>query len=365
MVIAGHVAALLTLAVFNVKMSNRQPLPVPGGIGGPSVPGLYAVDTGALVTRDAVPQELELATTWFDLAERPRELLALRGEARLRDQARDRYGMADSAGTAAAATAWLVAQQQVETGTIGILTGHSAHDVAIQSLAALALLGQGGDDAATVAAADRVLTWLAGQQPRLGVRDATVGGYLALALVEGALQREREDLRLAAESQLALVAADELTRARGGALLLACELAVTAGYAVPDGLRPRAVAAGDAATRVVAQQLAEGVHAAMGGVTPLLAQRPEPDATGRLDLLGWQMSTFAVREVGGLLWLQWADDLQRAILPVFRHSPDGLAWMPAETVRHAEITGPASEVFATSLALLTLQAPYRYLPLSH
>lgn len=365
LVVAGHVAALLALAVFNVRMSNKQPLQVDQGIGGPSLPGLYSVDTGSLVTRDAAPQELELAGTWYDLNQRPTELLALRSEQRLRDQARSRYGMADSAGTAAGATAWLVARQQADSGVVGVLTGRTDHDVAVQSLAALALLGQGGDDPAVAAAAGRVLDWLAAQQPA-GVDDGTAGGYLALALVEGALQLERDDLRAAAEAQLAVMAtAGELGPVRGGALLLACELAAVAGYALPEGLRARAVEAGGPATQVVAEQLAQGVHAAMGGVTALLTVRPEADADGRLDFLAWQMSTFAVREVGGLLWLQWAESLQRAVLPTFQHSPDGEAWMPGAVVRHAPVTGPAADVFATSLALLTLQAPYRYLPLAH
>lgn len=364
MVIAGHVAALLTLAVFNIQMADRaQPRT---GIGGPELSGLYAIDVGSLTTRHAAPQELELAPTWLALADRPQQVLALRAQRPLRDQARERYGMSDSAGTATAATAWLVARLRNQSGTIGTLTGEVEHDVAVQSLAALALLGQGSDDPVTRASAARVLEWLLVQQPRVAVHDVTVGGLLALALVEGALQHERSDLRAAAEAQLAGIATGgEFGRARGGALLLACELAATAGFALPDGLRARALAAGDIADAAVGRQLAEGVHAAMGDVPALLADRPVPDDAGRLDLLAWQMPTFAVRELGGLLWLQWAEDLQRSLLPAFRHSPDGEAWMPGELVRHAEITGPAADVFATSLALLTLQAPYRYLPLAH
>ena len=46
-----------------------------------------------------------------------------------------------------------------------------------------------------------------------------------------------------------------------------------------------------------------------------------------------------------------------------RFDGEGRAHVDGSLVRHAQVVGPGADVFATSLALLNLQAPYRYVPL--
>jgi len=360
-VIVGHVAAFLALAIFNVRMS--------GGIGDEQqvleIPRLYRMDTSD-IGREVVPRELDLPATWSDLSGHPEQLLALRGEARLREEARRRYAMTAASGTVEAALAWLQHRQDAESGAIGSLTGRVDLDLAVQSLAALALVGEGVDDSARRAAADRLLTWLAEHADKAAATDATVDGLLALALVEGALLLERDDLRRSAEEVLAEAARDPgIDRGRGGMLVIAAEIAALNAWEVPTAVRAAAVDPVDLGVRTHLQQIREGLHPSMGSVTRILAQPLAADAEGRLDLLGWIAATMAVREVGGLLWNQWADELHGLVLPHFAYTPDGQAWPPGERVRHAGVTGPAADVFATSLAIILLQTPYRYLPLAH
>nr|MBA3687209.1 hypothetical protein [Planctomycetota bacterium] len=96
-------------------------------------------------------------------------------------------------------------------------------------------------------------------------------------------------------------------------------------------------------------------------VAQLARMLPEVDAAGRVDPLGWFFATLAMREAGGAPWTAWSTALRERLLPVFVLS-DGRAHVPAERVRFAASAG--GDVFATSVAIIDLQAPYRYIPLA-
>ncbi|MDA3963101.1 MAG: hypothetical protein PF961_20130 [Planctomycetota bacterium] len=352
-VVASHVAALFALAVLNVRFSQAQQ--------DNGRPLLYQFD-GARLSQRMVEIDLALPATWAESS--PDMLLALRSNAKLRNQARASYVMRDAAGTVGSALTWLQARQDTKSGAIGMLSGLAAHDLAVQSLAGLALLGEGLDDPSRRNAANLVCTWVLTHVADQEVLDRTVGGLAALTLTEGALLLERDDLRAGAESLLLQLSASP-GHERSVGLLVAAELAAVAGWSVPEPLRASMRAEANDANAVYAKQIGHGAAAAMGAVTQFLSDRPEPDAEGRLDLMAWWLPSLAVREVGGILWFQWSEELQRNLLPRFSSTPNGEAWLPGQMVRHAGVAGPAADVFATSLAVLILQTPYRYLPLQH
>ena len=359
-VIVGHVAAFLALAIFNVRMSGN----IDDGPRVLEVTRLYQMDT-SLIGQDGIPGSIELPMTWSDLAGQPQRLMVLRSSQELRDLARQRYGMEASAGTVQAGVAWLLHHQQSESGVIGQLTGRTDRDLAVQSLAALALLGEGVDDPTRKEALGRLVDWLAVQAPKATQTDATVDGLVALALVEAAVLLQRTDLQPLCEQVLQAAANDPgIDQARSGSLVVAAEMAALQQWTVPAELRAAAVQHTDLGVSTFLSQIEHGQHASMQGVSQIIDEPLAADANARLDLLSWIAPTLAVRQTGGLLWAAWAEDLQGLVLPAFSYTLDSQAWLPAERVRHAGVAGPAADTFATSLAIIVLQSPYRYLPLA-
>jgi len=380
-VVVGHVAALLTLAVFNFRFAEAKRPEYPSFPPDPTVTQLHperlleqlrALDPAASLPLDApLPEHWSAAIDFTDLLE-----LRERGEARA--SARRHYRMEASAGAVRAGLNWLLAQRDPQRGTIGPLLGKAEVDLSVQGLAALALLGEGLDDERRRAALRQLADWLVAH-PDLHAVDASATGIAALALIEAGSQLDDERLHAAAAGLLQAFAERSARPLDGrgasaGFLVLAVRAAEPARIAVPEGLRRRIARFAESepdsdsemglvAVQALARLLERGVHGAGAQRAALVGLQPGA-VDGRGALFADCFVTLALREFGGRQWWQWSDDLQRAVLPSFRFGADGQAWVPGERLAHAEALGAAADCFATSLTLITLQAPYRYLPLA-
>lgn len=362
--VAGvHAAALLAFAV--VQLGLR---PITQGESG----GSGWADAKPLPVQPVLKVPERLPASWRDLPNSGFDLLALRRSPELRTAARQRFGMERSAGTVACGLRWLLLQQDVDGRFV---SGTADAALASHALATLALLGEGtGDsdsDRQRVAAVARALPGLAtgdgtGQVPR---------SLATLARVEAALLAVGS--RAEAEAALADLARNlPLGSASGpgaggvgGFTLLAAETAHQAGFAVPPVLleQSRAISAlipaADADVGRVGlagfARLAFGWRENPGTTTVVEALDGRMPSIAQGDALGWFPATLAAREAGGPRWDAWVSALQSTLLPLFSDTEPGVAMVPASAVHHAP-----DDVFATAIAVLDLQAAYRYLPLA-
>jgi hypothetical protein len=326
-----------------------------------------------------------LPVSWDDLRESGGDLLLLRRFPELRAQSRAHYGMAASTDVVDHGLAWLIANQGPD-GAFAPPTGDNDRDLATQSLATLALLGEGlGDskhDKQRVTAMKRGLAWIA---PRIAGEQCRAYGPVptglgALALVEGALLLNDTKLRTDAEHCLATMDTGAPVQpgaaGLGGFTLLALETASQGGLAVPprwfaharDGIGRSLPSQEDDAGRLglaAFARLTRGFRdrdstahllGLLGGL------EPKPNATGQVNPLGWFFATLALRDAGGPTWDAWAKAMQAQLIPAFTPvDAQGLSHVPAAKVHYAS-PDASGDVFATSLSLLNLQVAYRYLP---
>ncbi len=95
-------------------------------------------------------------------------------------------------------------------------------------------------------------------------------------------------------------------------------------------------------------------------IAQLGALLPARASDGTVDPLAWFFPTLSMREVGGEAWAAWSQALLSTLLTSFQSAGVGSCRVTAAAVHHA--SGHGGDVFATSLALIDLQAAYRYLP---
>jgi hypothetical protein len=378
-IIAGHVAAVLFIAMWSMAVHERERESGEGDGEGTDwiVAPTHKVEQRA--DRDRAPLlPSRLPAQWQEIPRLNADLFMLRRFPEMRDAAREHYGMAATREPVMRALAWLQAEQR-PTGVFGELTGDADRDLATQSLATLALLGEGPGDATRAACAGHALGWIAdrlapGRMPEYGPVAAGIG---SLALVEGALLLGDQGLRARAEFALAQldrgVPPQPGAAGLGGFTLLAIETARQGGLAVPprlieQGRQKLAVPSAPRDSDVGRLGLAAFSRMIFGRrsdpstarqLRALAAMTPAA-ANGQVDPLGWLFATLALREAGGDDWERWNGALQGALLPCFVDDGEGKGHVPAAKVHYAGANG---EVFATSVATLDLQAAYRYLPL--
>jgi hypothetical protein len=292
--------------------------------------------------------------------------------------------MEESAEPVRAGLAWLIAQQDAASGCFGAPSGNFDRDVATQSLATLALLAEGSGDPLRRTAARRGLDWLArslapGGTSRLADTGIASSGLGSLALVEGglllndtALQQQAEDCLAELDSGMPMQPG---AAGLGGFVLLALETAQQGGLHVPGRLLQQSRR--NIGRSLPAQENDQGRLGVAAFARFILGHRdnpstthqverlgellPVPDPSGRVDPLAWFFATLAMREAGGSSWERWSLALQRSLLPLLVADGNGAAHVEASRIRYGESAGA---VFATSVTLLDLQAPYRYLPLA-
>jgi hypothetical protein len=309
---------------------------------------------------------------WNSLGSAGFDLVALRRSPELRAAARRQFNGEPATGAVACGLRWLQQQQQAD-GRFGPQAETPDVALATQALATLALLAEGtGTSMADHQRQDAITRAL----PRLSVDDSTGAiprSLAALAQVEAAL------LGLAPQAHAETALADlgaHLPSAPGAAglggfALLAVESARQGGYAIPPRLS-------DEVRLSLGRQLppltGTGVDCGRVGLAAfarlVLGYRDNPSTATLLtsldtvrpsatsgDALGWFFATLALREAGGPAWDGWMAALQGRLVPAFSDVGPGLAMVPATAVHHAP-----NDIFATAIALLDLQVPYRYLP---
>jgi hypothetical protein len=400
-VIAGHVAALLAFAIFQIGFHAGQETPVDGTtlavIGDDSTAdgqgGTIAGNRNGLNLK-APELPPNLPATWGDIRGLGTDLFLLRRFPELRSNARQLFGMQASETSVARSVAWIRGRLDAKTGTFtagddasNVTNTHDERALATHALATLVLLGEGLGDKAHSADTRRSLDWLRirlGDTELAGDGSGTdhaftglsqvTSGLVSLALVEGALLYGDLGLRSVAESTLTTLDRGLPMQAGaaglGGFTLLALETAQQGGMRVPGRLLQqarrslaRSLPTQDAdAGRVGLAAFARYIYG-LGGNSSTRLQVGQlgnmlPGSTaGRPDPLGWFFATLALREADGSDWQKWAGALEGQLVPLVQ--ADG--HVTADTIRYGETGG---DVFATSLVVLNLQAPYRYLPLA-
>jgi hypothetical protein len=281
---------------------------------------------------------------------------------------------------------WLRAQIDVKTGAFIQATSSDDRDLATHSLATLALLGEGLGDKSLSTDSRKALDWLririgdteltgdgSGVDTVLSSVSQVTSGLICLALVEGSLLYGDLGLRSVAESCLKAIDSGlpmhPGAAGLGGFTLLACETAQQAGMHVPGRLQKQALRSlaqslptvDDDAGRVGLAAFARSIYG-LGSKDSTAQQLKQlrgliPGTTsGRADPLGWFFATLAMRESNSVDWQLWSQGLESQLVPLI----DQNGRVSAHQIRYGETGG---DVLATSILVLNLQAPYRYLPL--
>lgn len=391
-VVAGHVAALLAFAIFQIGFHAGQESSAdgtvvaterdPAGTGDGAVAGNRS---GLGLDAPALPPNLP--STWSDIRGLGTDLFLLRRFPELRDNARQLFGMQASGVAVTRSIGWLRGRLNPTTGTFSADNATDERALATHALATLALLGEGLGDKAVSTDTRRALDWLrvrmgdtdlsgdgSGTDHALAGLSQVTSGLISLSLVEGALIYGDVGLRAVAEQTLNTLDRGLPMQAGaaglGGFTLLALETAQQGGMRVPGRLLQqarRSIARSlptqdDDAGRVGLAAFSRFIYG-LGGNSSTRMQVAQlrqlvPGSTaGRPDPLGWFFATLALREADGAEWSRWAGALETQLLPLVQ----GDGHVDASAIRYGETGG---DVFATSLVTLNLQVPYRYLPLA-
>ena len=403
-VIAGHVAALLAFAIFEIGFHAGQDQHVDGttlaksdhdelragerdgNLDGSLIAGTSTGNrTGTLLNAPALPPNLP--NSWSDIRGLGTDLFLLRRFPELRANARPLFAMQASTASVSRGVTWIRSQLNPVNGTFSVDGGNSERDLATHSLATLALLGEGLGDKALSADTRKALDWLrvqlgdtqligddSGTDRSLSGLSQVTSGLICLSLVEGALLYGDTDLRAIAEASLVTLdrglPMQPGAAGLGGFTLLALETAQQGGLRVPGRLLSQArrsiaiaLPKQDAdAGRVGLAAFAQYIYGlgSNNGTRQQIAQLSTllPTTTaGRTDPLGWFFATLAMREADGADWQRWSSALEAQLIPLVQ--ADG--HVASNSIRYGETGG---DVFATSLVMLNLQVPYRYLPLA-
>jgi hypothetical protein len=401
-VIAGHAAALLALAIFQLgyytgtQRDSTTPYAVapdrdnnadnmsPAQSDGENT-AVFVAGQRKVAQAPAIPTDLPPA--WSDIRALGSDLFLLRRFPELRDSARTLYGMKESAPAVARGISFIRSQLQLD-GQFQQASGENVsteHALATHCLATLVLLGEGLGDKSVSSDARKALNYLRVRVDELHMAEMTddhalrhvsqvTSGLMCLTLVEGSLLYGDNELRRAAEESLQHIDRGLPMQAGaaglGGFSLLALETAGQAGMRVPGRLLQQArrsiarslPTTDDDAGRVGLAAFARSIYGfgANDSTTTQINQlrRLIPGTTaGRADPLGWFFATLAMREASHDDWQLWSDALQKVLIPLI----DEQGAVSAQHIRYGETGGT---VFATSLVLLNLQVPYRYLPLA-
>ena len=407
-VIAGHVAALLAFAIFQIgfhagqdqhvdgttlaksehdelRAGERDGSLIAGNSAGNSTGNSVGNRNGTLLNAPALPPNLP--NSWSDIRGLGTDLFLLRRFPELRANARPLFGMQASTASVSRGVTWIRSQLNLVNGTFTMDGGNRERDLATHSLATLVLLGEGLGDKALSADTRKALDWLrvqlgdtqligddSGTDRSLSGLSQVTSGLICLSLVEGALLYGDTDVRAIAEASLVTLdrglPMQPGAAGLGGFTLLALETAQQGGLRVPGRLlsqarRSLAIAlpkqdadAGRVGLTAFAQYMygLGANNSARQQITQLGRLLPITSA-GRTDPLGWFFATLAMREADGADWQRWSSALEAQLIPLVQ--ADG--HVASTSIRYGETGG---DVFATSLVMLNLQVPYRYLPLA-
>jgi hypothetical protein len=354
-VIAGHLAALLFIAVFRGDHAAPQTA--------------APVDTAVAAVAAQLPQST--APSWAALREIDGDLFQTRRDPRLRAALAHASGL-DSGDAVPRMLGWIAARQRSD-GRFSEHADDGSADrdrtTAVQAFALLALLGEAPDERGDTVR--RGLDRLAADADAPGLAP-TPAGLAALALTEGALLTRDPGRDRVAERALARIDHDgSAPGSLPGFAWLALETAQHGGLSVSRRQLERARAAyarrlpdaqaeADRIGLYAFVRCVNGYRARPGTVQLVrtLAARTPPANADAVQPLAWFFPALALREAGGEAWAGWAHALRLALVDTI--AADGR--VPATRVRYAP--GPDGDLLATALTALVLQTPYRYLPLA-
>lgn len=371
-VIAGHVAALVAIAAIYVtfrdaRMGDPAPMAIHPMYGG-SAPYLVNIQRFGQQPAEGA-MALEHPASWRDLEGRGDLIMVLRTTPERRQLARELYLTQESLNTTRAALAWLVQRRRTD-GTIGTPGTDPSEALAAQSLAALALLGEGVDNPERLQTIRPLLAWI-GQAANADHLDSRGRALAALALVEGYALTNDPDLKDPARHGLQRWSQETLGAMDVGGVqtfgYLAWNIAkVTVPELVEDLEAPvlkdtPAQGPGRAASQWL--RLLEGHRVEASLIDGLTIDVPTLDEQGRADPLTWYFVGSLLRDTQPQGWQAWVAAHQRALLEVINYGTGRVAWVNPAKVQQLGAMGDDAEVMATALVALNLQIAYRYLPL--
>lgn len=345
-VVAAHLAAALILALvtFGPERGGRSPAVAQG-----------TEDRSAQIT----------AATWTSARAAGADLLLSRRLPELRESLRRSAGMDSAKPLVDGGLAWIRASEDGRGRFASSDPGADDRALAAQAAAVLALLGEGlGDTGRTQAAMRGNDLILAQWTP--GTRGVAAEGLACLAAVESALLSG--DARRSAAALRAMQAIPRPVTAqsvaRGGWHLLAVRTAAATGLAVDPALAAEveAVLAGLGQEGAAGRSNSLGAWAARtrGETVPLPGSVPPlADFHGRCDPLAWFFAALD-QHSAGQGWDAWRGAMVTSFAVAMIPS-GGQVHLPGQHAAHLA-AGSDGDLLATSLALLCLQVPYRYLP---
>ncbi|NRA37542.1 MAG: hypothetical protein HRU15_05340 [Planctomycetes bacterium] len=390
-VIFGHVAALITVTVlwsqFSAENNIVEEMPQRIMHGSSETESSEKklndqyMDVQDLDHQVETALSNELPQRWSQLKGQAEALFVVRQNSALKKLYRSFYGSDGSQATVHAALSWLQAQQHKNGSFAQDTARRSSRTLATHSLATLALLGEGINDSNRqniIAACNFLKEWI-DQDAVLVIGEENTNSEVAqgmaiLSLIEASILLQDQELKQLCEKVIAANTLQHLQHNAGlnGYYLLALETAETAGIKVDNKtvLRMRQhIRSGMKQSKDLGKS---GIHtftryingfrdAEMKKSLHIFAERlPRSDEQQRVDPISWFFPSLALREAGSIYWSNWNSSLQRELLSCFTYdNAKNHAWIPGKRVRHAN----GDAVFATAIALMNLQAAYRYVPL--
>ncbi|GDY14531.1 hypothetical protein LBMAG53_34090 [Planctomycetota bacterium] len=346
-VVAAHLAAALILALvtFGPERGGR-PAPV----------AVNAEDRGPQIA----------AATWTSARAAGADLLLSRRLPELRESLRRSAGMDSAKPLVDGGLAWIRAREDGRGRFSTSDPGADDFALAAQAAAVLALLGEGLGDAGRTQAAMRGADLMMAQWTP-GTRGVAAEGLACLAAVESALLSGDGRRSTAAVRALQAIPRPVTTQgvARGGWHLLAVRTAAATGMAVDPALAAEVegVLAGFGRADVsgpTRDGLGAWAARTRGEQVPNpSAEPPLADATGRCDPLSWFFAALD-QHSAGQGWEAWRGAMVTSFAVAMVPS-GGQVHLPGQHAAHLSDDSDG-DLLATSLALLCLQVPYRYLP---
>ena len=389
-VVAAHAAAFIALAAIHVSVDRENAPASPEMVEAMlrNQPGYHRIVPSRMIPNDGMESidEWALPQQWSDLSQEPGFLFALRADDERKAQSRQDFAALSGGLAVHAMETWLVRQLEADGKIKGLNEDSSNAAMVARSAVIYAFLGEGLSESFGEESRGQ---WLKAALGGLGTDLQRVGDDLdarthclaLLTLVEGAALLKKPDLIQQAEDLLQHNGF-RLTQGveeggLGGFGLLAVEIAALNGLSLPSGLRadmqrhvarPLPSKAADPARLGVAAY-AHQINGA--GYAPSTAQQlnalmlrlPNSAVDQRLDLMAWYFPTLALREARDRRWVAWNQALEVTIQRSLQYDSEGGAHIAGEHMRYGDQFGVAADLTATAFAMMSLQAPYRYLPM--
>lgn len=262
--------------------------------------------------------------------------------------------------------AWLMSQQDPETGLVGTTSSQTfIYDHAIATLALVEAYGM-TEEAQRKPAAQAAINYLERHrnpyqvwryQPRDGDNDTSITGWCVMCYRSGldfGLEVNKQALKIAE------VWLDEMTDPETGRTgytqrgSLSSRIAGDHAQRFPQDANEAMTGSGLFARFLLGQKPDE--KPILKAQADLIAAKPPRWGAGSIDEYAWYVSTYALYQFGGEPWKAWRRHLEAALIPnQIKEGDLAGSWDPIGVWGEE-----GGRVFATSLHCLSLAACYRY-----